>query len=260
MWNPALLDPGALPAEVAAHSLLGPETENPILKRCRIAVACAALEASAPPGPDGETARAEADRLTLYLETLLDSGITVRVDVRSDRGGTEGAIAALLLSQVFTLEIGPMARKRHRWPAERRAEQKRRATWIASGFSPAAHLVKESATIPGAWAAGSTSAASKQHAHVRVLPGTPQSTNSGYQWETDWPAKFSKGSLSLMEVPVHAGTWGSWLWWRVGEYLIPQKLPAVLQRCELIFVSITRNGLKTKWQPNEQMWRRNESE
>ena len=259
MWNPALLEPSALPADVAAHFLLGPESDDPILKRCRVAVACAALEASAPPGPDGETARAEGEKLTTYLGTLLDSGITVRVDVRADGAGVDSAIAAVLLSQVFALEIGPVPRKRHRWSAAAMDEQMSKAAGIASGFSPAAQLVKESATKPGAWAESSYRATMKKHGHVRVLPSVPRPKDAGYMWQTDWPAKFSKDSLQFMTVPVQAGVWSNWLWWRAGEYLIPQRLPAVLQRCELTSVSVTRSGMKTQWQPDEQMWKRHES-
>ena len=260
MWNPALLDPGALPAEVAAHFLLGPEVDDPILKRCRVAVARAALESSAVPGPEGETARTEAEQLASYLGTLLNSGGTVRVDVRAHEVGMNAAIASVLVSQVFALEIGPIPRKGHSWSADAKAEQKRRAAWIASGFSPAAQLVKESASIPGAWSVGGAHATTENHAHVRVIPGEPCPKDAGYQWVTNWPTKFSNASLRFMMVPVTAGVWSSWLWWRVGDYLIPQRLPAVLQRCELISASITRGGLKTMWQPNEQMWRRNESE
>lgn len=260
MWNPALLDPSALPAEVAAHALLGPDVDEPILKRCRVAIACAALAASAPPGPNGETARAEAEKLTTYLGTLLNSGITVRLDVRADGVGVESAVAAVLLNQVFALEIGPIPRKRHRWSAAAMDEQRSRAAGIASGFSPAAQLMKESATTPGAWAVSSNRATTKKHGHVRVLPSAPRPKGVGYVWQTDWPAKFSKDSLRFMRVPVQAGVWGHWLWWRVGEYLIPQELPAVLQRCDLTSVDFTRSGIKSHWQPIEQMWRRHESE
>lgn len=258
MWNPALLDPNVFPAEVAAHFLLGAETADPILKRCRVAVARAALEVGAPPGPAGEAARAEVEHLTTYLNTLLNSGVTVRVDVRLEGAGTAAAIAAVLLGQVFSLEIGPLPRKRHRWPSATRAAHKVRASQIARGFGPAARLVKESASIPGAWAVNSVHANIEEPTHVRVLPGAPRPMKHGYSWETDWPSRLSKDSLPVMQVPIHAGTWGSWLWWRVEDYLIPQALPAVLQRCVLTSVTVTRSGIRTQWQPNDEVWRRNE--
>lgn len=260
MWNPALLDPSTLPAEVAAHWLLGPDSEDPLLRRCRVAVARAALEVSAPPGPVGEPARAEGLQLAGYLDTLLNSGITVRVDVRSRNAGTESAIAAVLLSQVFTLELGPIPSKRHRWPAAIRDEAKRRATGIASGFAPTAQLVKESTAIPGAWPVRSKPATGEKFSHVRVLPGAPRQRQAGYLWQTDWPSKLKKDSLPYVMVPLQAGSWERWLWWRVGEYLVPQELPAVLQRCELTAVTVTRSGIRTSWQPQGEIWRRNESE
>jgi hypothetical protein len=222
-----------------------------------VAVARAALEASAEPGPTGEGARAEAEQLTSYLNMLVNSGITVRIDVREQGSGAAAAIAAVLLGQVFSLEIGPLPRKRHGFSAGARAEQKVRATQIASGFGPAAQLMKESVSIPGAWAA-SSDPVNAQARHVQVLPGAPRPMKDGYRWEIGWPAKFSKGALSVMQVPVNAGSWGNWLWWRVEEYLIPQRLPAVLQRCVLSSVSINRSGIRTQWQPNDEMWRRNE--